>query len=264
MVRYLVSDPLPRWYGLTWNAACLAIHIWVHPAAARALAPIPPDSPLVRGLRKNFNLRPLMQGGFEDSRFGFAGAIQIWHEKNGALEFFAKLPHARYWQRTNAVAASVALLLMMLEDPIETDDPRPQFMTVHGIPSNGGCPIGGAFGGPLVRWLSEFPTGTHFSRAEEAMAKAYARMLGGERAVDTRSFPVEIYDRGGALSLDCPRGISTVFRVPDQPCDSTGYEISSNNVDTPPYYLALLAGLAALHDHADRMIAVRAIAASAS
>lgn len=295
-LKILSMEPIPRWYGLSWDELAVAIRIWVHPEFAHALQPIADDAPITANLRHGLDFRAF-QGSFGDTRFGFESALRLDHRPDGSLEFLAKLPKVRFptskrcgecqgavrvgkrqrercyycggtgrehqyrWHRADAVSASLAVLLAALEYPeSETSDPRPQLLTVHGFPTTGGYSAGGMVGIPLAKMLRGYPEGTEFRGVEAAMRAAYRQMVGPAHA-EQRGFRACLYDKDGSLSLDCPG--ATTFGGHDRFPGSHGYEFASRDIHVPEQQLALFAGLAALHDFADRHVPAAAPAASA-
>ena len=296
-MNILLSEPLPRWYGLSWDMAIPAIRVWAHPEFARTLAPISGDGMAVRNLRKELDLLAF-QGGFDDSRFGFEGALRLDHTPDGALEFLAPLPRVRYrtqrrcsdchgsredrigkkrpcyhcdgtgleheyrWRRAEAVAASLGLLLVAMEYPDrKTSDLRPQFLTAHGFPNRGSCCVGGMFSESLVRLLESLPPFEGLVPIEAAMRTACQKMLGPMRA--GRSGFRAYATASGALSLDCPAG-SIYTLASDGPATAgRGREFSCTDVVTPEQQLMLFAGLAAFHDFADQAMMLLSVPASA-
>lgn len=281
---FLVQDVIPRWYSFFWDSANTAIRLWVHPEFAATLTPVLPTAPVVLALTKELKLM-VFQGSFKDSRFGFEGSIRFERKSDGAFEFTALIPrvyfptrrrcdrckgqkvelydktrpcffcngtgkeHMYRWHRAEAVAASLGVLLVVMEYPnIKTHDARPQLMTVHGYPHHGSCSIGGTFSIPLVRWLRSFSQYTDFPEIEQAMVKAYHRMTG--RKWEERYFRATIYGSHGELCLDCPGDACNVHACESR-SGERGYDITCHNLDTPVQHLSLLAGLAALHDLAD-------------
>ncbi len=281
-------DHLPRWYGLSWDNAGLAILVWVHRELLGQLKPVRPGAPAVQGVSQAFGFTNFV-GDFT-SNFGFDDAL-VRQAEGEYIAFRGVIPNVRCitaarcqgcrgrkkdriipgdscyecdgtgrkheyrWQKANALSASLGLLLAVIEYPPDnftTTAKMEQFLTVRTGSGEGHAFIGGMYSIPFADWLRQQEVGKPLEKMISAMRRAYAQMMGESRA---RPF-------GFRASVDYPTGWLNVD-VPGDGCGihpssghspevGRGYEFSDHNVDHPAQQLALLAGLAALHDQVDR------------
>ncbi|MEK7614471.1 MAG: hypothetical protein AAB428_02280 [Patescibacteria group bacterium] len=276
---------MPRWHGLSWRPGEPAIVVSVHREALATASKFPPDS-MARHVAKSLGLGQF-EGSYEKS-FGFDGALTRI-ENGDFVEFVARLPVVYHvldqdcqeckgtakneyedechycmglgkksecrWEEAFAVSASLSFLLMSLER-LEWSVPssRRQLMTMLLSVQSGsdGCAFSGMFGIPLVRWLSEMPIGRPIPEMTEAMKRAYYHMFTRRKWDHGARFEAYVNSRDGWLNISCPGQGCGINPKLEYMTSIRGYEIHSHNVDSPVHQLTLLAGLAALHDRADK------------
>ena len=167
------------------------------------------------------------------------------------------------YERKKAYAISASFnaffnLMTVLNKP--TSSPLPQLMilmTATFKTDENACLMYGKIGKKLCHWFSYLGMETKFPESEKAMETALNRMLNLER-FDKKDFHAEIEDDDCWLELHCPRedhtGICRVLPAGKIIKKRRGYDFISRGVDNPAEQIALLAGLAALHDKARKEI----------
>ena len=160
--------------------------------------------------------------------------------------------------RAEALAMSIGVLLNPFAyNEHDTGSQDQQLLTVYLSIVEGGAPIGGMVGIPFHHWAREYPRYTEFPDVIDTMKQAYGRMMGKARIRLSSSFGfrASVYSKYKHVMFDCPGDACGVYGLPDHdPGDRSGYKLSCHNVDSATQQLTLLAGLAALHDRADREI----------
>ncbi len=283
-MKNILHNLLPRWYGISWLKEEKAIVLNVYPSMRPLLECIRRDSPVVPHLQKEFKFARFTEG-LNGRTFGFDDCLELSSKKD-ALTFKALLPKVRVqtekncrnckgskrdemlddeclscrgtgkewkydWQKPFALSVTLGLILMQLEFPEEfPENPdRRQFLTVRLYTAKGthGGELSGIYSIPVMRWLAIKTQGTQIPEMTEAMKTAHTQMLGEPFFTD--KFRASIDSSGGWLNVecsDCSLHPSSPFR------QDRGCEFSSHNSDSPAQQLALLAGLAALHDRVDK------------
>ncbi len=151
----------------------------------------------------------------------------------------------------------------------DTSATVPQLMTVENRTERklGGYGISGKFDIPMVQWLSSrfIPQANIYTALPEvslAVKTAYKHMLkepfytnGMKAREDDYHFRAEIRTQNGGLMIHCPGDRAMLYTLEsfDAPVKN-GHQFGSHNIDSPINQIALLAGLAALHDLARREI----------
>jgi len=163
------------------------------------------------------------------------------------------------WREAFQITSSLAILFQHIRYPgFETTCLLPQLMLVATMSRvNAGmhaCGIGGEYSLALMRYLSEIPENHRLPYVEEAMTKAWDRMLTIRDELYCNRMHAYIQTSPGGFTIDVPGnacGIypssSANFKRGEQ---LSGYDFTCHNTDTPAQQLTMLAGLAALHDGA--------------
>jgi len=283
-----MRESMPRWYGLSWDAGKAAIRIRLNRELPRPEKMWDTDNNDIM-VRHGFGM---FESDLDGKWFGFDRALEIVKHPSGEYrEFIGRLPRVRVsskrrcydcegnktrhgekcfscdgtgmdydlkWKRAEALAMSIGILLSPFEyNERETDSQDHQLLTVHLFISEQSAPIGGIVGIPLHHWAREYPQHTEFTDVIAAMKQAYGRMMGKSRVKSSSPFGFRamVYSDHKHISFDCPGDACGVYGSPDDdPGDNHGYQLSCHNVDSAAQQLTLLAGLAALHDRADREI----------
>ena len=133
-------------------------------------------------------------------------------------------------------------------------------MTIDVVTNHGmhGGSLGGEFSIPLCEWLKSFEERTQFPEIIEAMQTAEKKMFGKISKYAGYGFRAYILHKGG-IAIDIPGNATGIYNPPEDyfdPQRKTGCKLKCHNIDTPMQQIALLAGLAALHDRARREIKV--------
>ena len=284
--KYLVVDDMPRWHGLSWRPGEPAIVVSVH-REALSMASKLPDS-IAQQVAKSLGLGKF-EGSYEKC-FGFDGTLTRI-ENGDFVEFVARLPvvyhvldedcreckgtakneykdeclycmglgkksECRY-KEAFAVSASLSFLFMPLEHlQWSVPSSRRQLMTILLSVQNSldGGAFSGMFGIPLVKWLSGMPIDRPIPEMVEAMERAYYHMFTRRKWDHGARFEAFVNDKDGWLNVSCPGQGCGMNPKLGYMTSARGYEVHSHNVDNPVQQLTLLAGLAALHDRADKEI----------
>ena len=277
--RNLITDDMPRVYGLRWHAHLPAIEIFVR----KALLPMAPRLPeeIASHIAATFGL-----GKFEETvsdKYGFDGVLRRI-EGEHVTRFIATIPVSYFvldenceackgtakneyedeclhcmglgkkseyrYKEAFAVAASIGFLLMSLED-LEwlSQTPAKQLMKLVVSPGHGpdASFLSGTFGIPLVDWLSH-KGNESLLNVEDAMRIAYHHMFTRREWDSDADFHARIEGKNGWLNIICPgQGCGMAPKL-DSLRRGRGYDIHSHNIDHPVQLLSILAGFAALHD----------------
>jgi len=273
-VRYLLMDEVRRRYSLKWHQSGLSIIVAI-PAAVLAGAKIPEG--IFEAMREDFGFK-VATPSLRDN-FGFEKSLMRF-DRGEKVEFIAALPKLGFYldrpckecggekeregmaclycngkgleyvvkhDDVNALSASLAILFLSLnamkgEIPGSLDR---QFMEITLTARRGCFGICGIFGSLVVRWLRARQG--HVFEMETAMRRAYDHMFEGNRSFGGQC-EAKITDRNGWLNVTIPgQGCGLVPNMTGFG-RHPGYEFSDHNVDNAGQQLALLAGLAALHD----------------
>lgn len=289
-MKMIMYESMPRWYGLSWDAEKTAIRIRLNrelPRPEKVWDIGNTDIIVQHGFH-------LFESDLDGKWFGFDRALEIVKRPSGEYrEFIGKLPQVRIqarrkcfscegkgeyhggekcfscdgtgkeydlkWRRAEALAMSIGILLDPFEyNEQETHSEDHQLLTVYLFIVEGDAPIWGMIGIPLHHWVHQHPQYTEFTDCVDAMKQAYGRMMGESRVKSSSPFDfrARVYSSNNHhIAFDCPGDACGVYGGPDDdPGDNKGYPLSSHNVDSAIQQLTLLAGLAALHDRADREI----------
>lgn len=287
----VMSKPMPRWYGLSWDAAETAIRVQIRRDVSFPQGALDPaNNHRIQRFKQRFGFyRFEFENDLTGIRFGFNRALVVINNPSSEyVEFKGRLPRVRrlsrrkclacggekreriggtcitcngtgrdfdlYLRYSHALSASIDVLLGPLEyNKFETSAGDPQLLTVHLPMWDEGAAIGGMVSSALHRWARQYPPSTRFGDVEEAMKVADARMMGESRALTTGRFRAEIYSDKHHFTLDRFGG-GGVWGGPDDDPGDRGYEFYSKDVHTSVDQLTFLAGLAALHDRANREI----------
>lgn len=244
------------------------------------------NAPIIMRLKIEFGFKNFI-GDF-GGNFGFDDALKRRGEKDGFTEFLIKIPKVKKitnkpcgrcngkgkdrlrndkclmcegrgkeykydWKIPYAISASLKVFFMLALFPkMETSVSFPQLMTLTTVTARGnhGGAIHGEFSIPLAKWLnSNFCDKKEAAeKMKQAAMRAYKRMFGMSK-FDRYNFDAKISDVGGVM-LSCPGNATGIHPENCYKVDvgKEGYELACHNLDTPMQQLALLAGLATLHD----------------
>ncbi|MDO8470280.1 MAG: hypothetical protein Q7S84_04700 [bacterium] len=151
---------------------------------------------------------------------------------------FLKLAEAFLYQRAGAQVSEVFV------------SPLTQLIEVNAVTKHGdyGGALDGRYAAAVRTVLTCFPEYARIPEVEDAMVKAYHRMM-GVRSFEKSSFRAQVQSADGWFVTNCPGSRSGLHPAHDAYRDigkGWGYEFQCANVDTPVQQLTLLAGLAAL------------------
>lgn len=280
----LKRQSLPRWYGLSWSAADPAILIRIQQSFLARLEPMNKDAPIVGGYVNMF--APLSFCGDFARGFGFDNSLIRKEDNGGYAIFHAQLPKVRLqtakrclmcggrkkdrvvrgepcyscegtgkeheyrWREAQLLSTSLALLFQLIEfsDTLLLVRER-QLLTVLLGALAGASPICGTYGIEFVGWLR----GQYrrpLDEMVEPMRTAYSHMMGKSRAHPDR-FSARVDHPSGWLNVGV-EGDRCGLYATHEPQPGQGYDFSDHNTDNPAQQLAMVAGLAALHDRVDR------------
>lgn len=291
-MKTIMWESMPRWFGLSWDPKMVAIRIRLHRDVPLPQEAWDRTRQKLDDLRWNqwsqWRDLPPLNTDFSKGWFGLGEILKIVQHPE-YIEFVGKIPRVHIksrWlcslckgqkvdasgescfdcagtgrgfydnlRRADALAISIGILL----NPIEYNDvgvgsQESQLLTVHFTMPDHTAAVGGMVSSAFHRWAHQYPPSTRFADVEEAMKAADARMKGKSYASIIKRFRAEIYSEKHHFSLDqCFMG--GVWGGPDDGInDSIGYHFYSKDLYTSADQLTFLAGLAALHDRADREI----------
>lgn len=234
---------------------------------------------IVEYFQKIFKLNGWSQlfcGDFNKEFVGFNNALHNVGENNDFINFMIDIPVLKQegtikWKRFFEILASLTVITHFINNfDKETKARTPQILTIktviHKDTSIGY--IHGEFSKIFRQWMSSSHnygsmggyTTTTITDAEKAMKTAYCRMFHVKQVEKPEQFKVFIATNGD-LFVDS----SLIMGLPGYFCGIGSYDnslkgrivrkFSSHNCNTPMKQLALLAGLAALHDKVRREMA---------
>lgn len=279
-------ESIPCWYELSWDKENVAIILCIHKDFIKHFPEISTDSPMVKGLLKEFKLDAF--SGYFKGNLGFGGVLKRRGDNGEFVEFFVPLPvlkkesgkcsicdgsvnnqfsngekcrfcngggkeYSIDWQIGHTISATftVVFLFLSLFYDKETKCLSSQLMTVETRTAVGlhGGSLGGIFSIDLVNWMSSFAPNFTIVEMVDAMMTAYGHMF-AEKLDQFERFRASIDYENGWLNVDCPGNACGLNPSHSSVGKGHGYEFTPHNVDTCMQQLTLLAGLAALHDKA--------------
>jgi len=250
------------------------------------------NAPIVWGFKIEFGFEKFV-GDFE-KEFGFDGALVKKGKDGEFVEFFIPIPKIKKdsgeicgdcggsgknetfaddeclfcsgtgkkyfydWKSAFAISASLNIFFsLMCFWEKESSAGIPQLITIdvvtrkdlHGGSLWGQCSI------PFAEYLmkiSEKDGDVLLPEASEAVRAAWHHMFGLSDYEFHHDFRVNV--RNGGFNIFCPGDACGLNPAQWSRIKGQGYEFSCHNVDTPAQQIALIAGLAALHDKARKEI----------
>ena len=282
-IRMITREDVPCWYELSWQSKPPTLILKIHRDFLKEMKVDLLNAPIVKAFMKEFEFAEF-SGDFEQD-VGFNKVFKRSEEKDGFIAFRVEIPkikkltdkkcrqcggsgkddlrgeeclfcdgkgkdHIIDWHRAEAISASFSIFLMVLGHcEKDTSAPFPQLMLVETITRRDihGGSLGGEISIPLRRWLISACSREDLSEVVSAMKAAYGKMFG--LRYNEFSFRVDVRECGGFI-MDCPGDACGLHPTDWYMRDGEGYRFSCHNVDTALQQLALLAGLAVLHDRA--------------
>lgn len=153
------------------------------------------------------------------------------------------------WDRAYEISATFNLFTLFVNYPkFETSSSKKQLLIFNIATSremHGGS-ISGQYSIPLTNWLKSFGLHHPFPEINDVLKKTWARMFNKLRYFEADDLKAYIGMTKGFFIMDVP-GDATGIHGTDH-YENEGNKFSCHNVDTPMQQLALIAGLAKLHD----------------
>lgn len=276
----IMKRDVPCWYEISWKGKIKSLELKIHPDFIQNSPPITDNNPMLTLIKHKFKL-PDFYSDFSDN-IGFGKIFKnAGVDQRGMLVFQTEIPKLAKpidekcrackgdkhfsctvcfgvgkeisidWKTAFNLSASLNVLTRYLSSPSkETSANFPQLITLRTKTDND--QHGGSLWGKISQNLHN-----HIKSLNEhslnkiitpAMVVSYQRMFFS--ASFLKSFFVTERQSNGGLSLNCFGDRSGIF--PDEGWSNTneGYEFTCHNVDSPMQQIALIAGLAALHDSA--------------
>jgi hypothetical protein len=247
---------------------------------------IPAEAPIIKHFQKQFNLDEFKLDW--DESIGFGGCLKHRGRVNNFLELKLDVPQVeiwngkecrfcqgtgkdsvfedgsvcRYcygqgkerevqWRVIRGISATLTILSAFLSfSEVDAQSDTKQLMTINTACENdfGGGGVSGAFSVCMVNWMASREQGT-VKDMVEAMKAAWARMFIREKnSLANYSFRASLEHGNGWLNVSCPGNASGLNPDHVSTFENRGYQWGPHNVDSPMQQLALIAGLAALHD----------------
>lgn len=284
----IMQRDLPCWYELSWQDKPSALILKIHKDFIENQQPLPPDSPLIKLLEKDFELDDYNSNFSEDVGFGNVFKNR-GEDERGFVVFKAEIPQVKRvgerkcpnckgskydtdldreclycegtgkkiyidWKPAHTLSASLTILTTYLSTlEKETSSKLPQLLTLETITQHD--MHGGEFWGTIgLRFHNYLKTQTEESISQivvPPMKNAYQKMLGASSSsLSGYRFSV-LQWKNGALCINCPGdacGINPQHDAEYSIEHGHGYKFDCHNGDTPMQQITLIAGLAALHD----------------
>lgn len=186
---------------------------------------------------------------------GFGGVLKLKQKTGSFSEFSVEIPKIiGNPELIHLVVLTFSATFKLLNFQLEySDNKMMQLMEVDTFVENkvfNARAMSGSFSPVFVRWLERFEIGHNFLKVVEAVISVYNLFYKTEK-YERCEFKARIGElKKGYLILGCPGTNSCQIN----PCGSwdedEGYDFGYHNIDYSYQQLALLAGLAALHDEA--------------
>ncbi|KKQ48379.1 MAG: hypothetical protein US68_C0035G0003 [Candidatus Shapirobacteria bacterium GW2011_GWE1_38_10] len=155
------------------------------------------------------------------------------------------------WNTARNFSASLTILTSYLAQPsIKTSANFPQLLTLETKTEHDqhGGSLWGVISLKLHNYINSLDTPSLNKISAPAMVASYQKMF-FDASFLKRYFFAEKLENGG-LALDCHGDRSGIFPDTGWHNNNEGYEFTCHNIDSPMQQIALIAGLAALHDAA--------------
>ena len=285
-IKRITQESVPCWYELSWSNKS-SIILRIHEDFLKNKGSIMPEEYFIKELARE-NKFTIFEGDFEGGNFGFDKSFVNQGLNNGFFEMKADVPSLRKesaqpcslcngtgkvfdygvcsfcggggkswcyeWEKAFALSASFTVFFTFSSSSnIQTSSNLKQLMTIQTITKRDaqghGSSLRGEFSALLVNWLrtiEKAETKNLINFLKMATAATFIKMNG--RKVDEDSFEVTL--RNGRLIINCPGDACGVHPENWHEINDNGYEFNCHNTDNPMQQIALLAGLAALHDEA--------------
>ncbi len=155
------------------------------------------------------------------------------------------------WSSVLATSLNFSVLFWILECEIEGifSTNLPQLFEIKVGMLKDGCTLTGKISAPLAKWLAGFKEDEFLPEVAQAMKETY-KHIGPARQLNARDFKANISRMGGFI-LGCP-GFDCALTSIGYYNDGRGYEFGCHDLNNVVQLIALLSGLAALHDKARR------------
>ncbi len=290
MVDLIRYEDLPCWYELNWDSAKTAFILNVHNDFIHAKGAISGSAPIVKLLKRGFQLKSF-EGNFAADSFGFEGALKRIGQNNGFASFIGVIPEGEiktdvqcshcHGSRKDAINEDMDCLScrgtgyklesrmegayalsLTLEtffrfafDPEQRTSAKiPQLMNVEMILSRRESGLAVGIGGEISRafwtWMIAHGPDRQLKDVVSAMRAAWYKISPFYKLWHLDDDFSAEIREDGWMAMDCPGDRCGVFPSHIGLRPHQGYEFGCHNVDTVDQQLTLLAGLAALHTKA--------------
>jgi hypothetical protein len=276
----MTKRDVPCWYEISWKNDIKSLELKIHPDFIQNSRYKLGKDFLIEVLKKRFNL-----GEFGTDFSGDIGFGKIFknagRDENGLIIFQAEIPKVgdvtdkkselhknnkelhcwncygtgkefkTDWSIVRNFSASLTILTGYLTQPgNKTSANFPQLLTLKtktDYDQNGGS-LWGVISLNLHNYIKSLDASSLNEICTSAMADCYQKMF-IKTSFFRHYFSTEKLKNGG-LALDCHGDRSGTFPDTGWSNTSEGYEFTYHNVDSPMQQIALITGLAALHDAA--------------
>ncbi len=259
-IRLPWRELIPAWYeiGIS-NKTTLVVSI--HPKALSLFDILKPESPIIGHYKKEFSLPAFILPTAE--RWGFGEVIHRVPDERGWVSYHCTLPVIKKFKEekrsdecaATAIRATLSILFNLLSLSFEGDTEYrvPQLIVIDGFLVQDGM-HGGSLSAIVTPAMTSFlsdPSPESLESIQDAMRTAdeYMWQEKERKRLLARSFQVHHYESrihltvpGDACGLDPASGHGE-YRD-----SASGYRLTPHNVDGGLQQLALLMGLARLHE----------------
>lgn len=275
----------PCWYELAWSDEPLGIIIRLHRDLIKKTGPINLEAPIVEHFIKGFGFESF--GNTFNGDFGFNNAFKFIKVTNDNFaEFLVEIPAIKIrtnnqcnscngkgkdefmdrdcficeatgreikidWDKAYSISATFNVFTMFFNYPeFETSTERKQLLVfnIATLRDMHGGGIGGHYSIPLTNWLKSFDINYSFDEISNVLQKVWAKMFGKLNYLEHYKLKAYIGSTRGYLIIDVPGDATGIHGADHYNHEGFGNQFSCHNVDNPMQQLALIAGLAKLHD----------------